>query len=128
MCGAVRYQASGAPVIQGNCHCRHCQRATGSGYAPSLFFPPEAVAVQGGLESFGSAGESGATVISFCPRCGTQILIRPATMPGLIGIRAGTLDDPDLFRPAGDIFTRSAAAWDHMDPALPKFETYPPTG
>ncbi|MEZ5544912.1 MAG: GFA family protein [Lysobacteraceae bacterium] len=127
-CGAVSYEASGTPVIQGNCHCRHCQKSSGSAYTASMFFPHDAVKVHGELKSFRGAGESGTTEVLFCPICGTKLLSRPATMNGLTGIRAGTLDDPNLFQPAGDIFTRSAAVWDHMDPALPKFETYPPMG
>ena len=127
-CGAVRYEASGEPLIQGNCHCRHCQKSTGSAYSAMLFFPIPAVQVEGEARSFDGAGESGTTTVVFCPKCGTQLLTRPVTMAGMVGVRAGTLDDPNLFQPAGDIFVRSAASWDHMNPALPKFETFPPMG
>ncbi len=41
-------------------------------------------------------------------------------------LRVGTLDDPSGFRADADIFTKSAQKWDHMDPALPKYDTYPP--
>jgi hypothetical protein len=44
----------------------------------------------------------------------------------LVGIRVGTLDDPSWFRPDADIFVDSAQPWDHMNPALPKYATYPP--
>lgn len=127
-CGAVSYKVSGTPVIQGNCHCRHCQRMTGAAYSATLFFTAGAIEVQGETRTFAGAGESGATAVVFCPNCGTQLLSRPTTMQGLEGVRAGTLDDPGLYKPAGDIFTRSAAPWDHMDPSIPKFEEYPPMG
>lgn len=125
-CGAVRYEVAGEPAVQGNCHCRHCQKSTGTAYSASLFFPIELIAITGATKSFDGAGESGTTTVVFCPVCGTQILTKPATMAGMGGIRAGTLDDPELYKPAGDIFTRSAVSWDHMDPSTPKFETYPP--
>jgi hypothetical protein len=43
-----------------------------------------------------------------------------------IGILAGSLDDPSWFRPQMDIFTSEAQQWDQTDPAIPKYETYPP--
>jgi hypothetical protein len=46
--------------------------------------------------------------------------------PDLVAIRVGTLDDPSAFRPEADIFVKSAQPWDYMNPALPKFPTYPP--
>jgi len=44
----------------------------------------------------------------------------------LLLIQAGSYDDPNLFRPSMDIFTASAARWDAMDPALPKYPGMPP--
>lgn len=84
--------------------------------------------LRGATRQFTGAGESGTTTLVFCPECGTQILSKPATMRGLVGVRAGTLDDPGLYKPAADIFVRSAASWDCMNPDIPKFETYPPMG
>jgi hypothetical protein len=43
-----------------------------------------------------------------------------------VGILAGTLDDPSWFQPQMDIFVSDAQPWDNMDPAIPKFEQYPP--
>lgn len=127
-CGAVRYEASVAPVIQGNCHCAHCRKSTGSGYSANLFFPELALRIEGETRAFTGGGESGSSTLVFCPVCGTSLLSKPATMAGLVAVKAGTLDDPNLYKPTADIFVRSAAAWDHMDAALPKFETCPPMG
>jgi hypothetical protein len=49
----------------------------------------------------------------------------PGCWPDLVGLRVGTLDDPSWFRAEADIFTKSAQPWDHMDPAIPKYDTYP---
>lgn len=125
-CGAVAYEIDSDPVLQGNCHCRHCQRTTGSAYSANMFFQEAVVRAHGTAKQFNRAGESGTTTITFCPECGTQLFTKPVTMKGLVGVRAGTLDNPDLYKPAADIFTRSAVSWDHMSPDIPKFETYPP--
>ena len=43
----------------------------------------------------------------------------------MLGLKAGTLDDSSLFKPAMDIFVARASDWDKMDPALPKQEGSP---
>jgi hypothetical protein len=125
----VKYETSAEPVLQGNCHCHQCQRMTGSGYSATLFFPEAAVSISGEVRHYLRTGSSGKEVgRSFCPTCGTPLFGRPGMMPGLLGIRAGTLDDTAMYQPSANIFTRSAAAWDHMDPALANFPQAPPMG
>ncbi len=46
-------------------------------------------------------------------------------LPNVLGVRAGTFDNPNEFEPKMDIYTASAACWDAMNPALPKFERSP---
>jgi len=46
--------------------------------------------------------------------------------PQFLGIKVSSLDDPSWFKAQADIFTSEAQPWDFMDPALPKFEQYPP--
>jgi hypothetical protein len=126
-CGAVRYETSAEPVLQGNCHCHQCQRKTGSGYSATLFFPADAVSISGEFRRYASVGGSGNKVESgFCPQCGSQLFGQPAVMPGLLGVRAGTLDDTSLYKPSANIFVSSAAPWDHLDPSLPSFPEMPP--
>ncbi|MHB1737525.1 MAG: GFA family protein [Acidithiobacillus sp.] len=61
----------------------------------------------------------------FCPKCGSQLFAKSERYLGLIGLRAGTLDDPSLFNPSVDIFTSSAAHWDFMNPDIPKLQREP---
>lgn len=46
--------------------------------------------------------------------------------PDLVELRVGTLDDPGWFRLEADIFVKSGQPWDHMEPAIPNKNTYPP--
>ena len=126
LCGAVRYASSAAPLIEGNCHCRDCQKASGSAYAPTLFFPLEAVIITGDAKFFESIGGSGQPIRrGFCPNCGSQLFGLPSMREDMIGIRAGSLDDTSAYRPQAEIFTAHAAPWDSMSEATAKFETYP---
>lgn len=127
LCGSVRYECSTEPVIAGNCHCRDCQKSSGSGFAPTFFVPENSIAIKGSVKYFTSKGGSGSDVNrGFCPNCGSQLFGKPAAMPGLIGVRAGTLDNPSSFRPKVDIFTSHAAPWDVLDPNSTKFAKAPP--
>ena len=127
LCGAVRYTTDGDLVFAGNCHCRDCQRATGSAYMPVLAFARDAVIVNGTVKYFQRRGDSGQNSYEgFCPECGARLFAHADVMPGLFMIQAASLDDPALYKPQMDIYTASAQPWDHMDPALPKFHGMPP--
>ena len=131
-CGAIRYACSAEPVVSLNCHCRDCQRASGSAYAPVLIVPVAAFALTKGAPKYhrvtGVTGENGYTVDrGFCPDCGSPLITtgQRASNFGVIGLRAASLDDPSWFRPIGDNFVVSAQPWDYLNPALRKFERAP---
>ncbi|MFZ4698983.1 MAG: GFA family protein [Candidatus Methylumidiphilus sp.] len=126
LCGSVRYEISSTPVFAGNCHCRDCQRATGSAFAPSLFVPLDTVKVTGQVKYYEVLGDSGSSVNrGFCPECGARLFGKSAGMPTLLGIMAGSLDEPETYAPLMDIFTESAQPWDFMNPHIPKFPQMP---
>jgi hypothetical protein len=111
----------------GNCHCRDCQRVTGSAYASGLLVPQKAVTITGDVKYYDVIGDSGGIVgRGFCPNCGSRLFSKPP-IPELMGILAGTLDDPSWFKPAMDFYTASAQPWDYMNPDLPKFAKMPLT-
>jgi hypothetical protein len=109
-CGAIRYECSAAAAFAGNCHCRDCQRATGSAFAPLVFVPKSAVTITGDVKYYDVKGDSGQIVSrGFCPACGARLFLNPAMMSD-VGIMAGALDDPIWFQPTMDIYTVSQDA------------------
>jgi hypothetical protein len=128
LCGAVHYEYSAETVVAGNCHCRDCQRSSGSGFSPTLFIPSDAINIKGDVTYFASKGRSGQIVTrGFCPTCGSQLFGKPEAWPTLVGIKVGTLDDPTGYEPSMDIFTESNHDWNPMNPALAKFPQMPPS-
>lgn len=126
LCGALRYECSAEAVWSGNCHCRDCQKLSGSGYISTLFVPEGSVHIAGEVKYFDKLGDSGHLVRrGFCPSCGSQVFGKPEIVPGVLGIRAGSLDSPGLFQPTMDIYCASAQPWDFMNPALTKFPKMP---
>lgn len=127
LCGLVEYTCSGEVAMAGNCHCINCKKSTGSGYAPVLFVPEDSVEITGEVKYYESTGSNGATARrGFCPNCGSQLFGKPRAFPGMLGIRAGSLDDLSRYRPQVDIFTSRSPDWDCMDPDLPRFDEMPP--
>ena len=122
-CGALRYRLRTVPVVQSQCQCRDCQRRSGSGHASWLVFPESAEDVLAGPSArWGVTADTGTEKEhGFCPTCGSQLFGRLERMPGLLSIRAGTLDDPAAFQPRARIHVSQAAPWDVMDPALRAF-------
>jgi len=126
-CGAIRYSAEGEPLFSMNCHCRDCQRETGSAYAAVLAIPGATFKViQGTPKYFDLTADSGHTTRRcFCGDCGSPLFGRPGVGGDIVTIRVGSLDDPSIFRPSQDIYTSSAQPWDYMNPDLPKAPKLP---
>jgi len=110
------------------CHCRDCQRQSGSAYAAGWRVPAAGFWVNAGEPKFCvKTADSGNEITrAFCPDCGSVLFLRVSARPDLVAIRVGTLDDPSGFRPAADIFVKSAQPWDYMSPDLPEYAAYPP--
>jgi hypothetical protein len=67
LCGAVRYQADGEPLFAVHCHCRDCQRASGTGHVPVLGMRRESFSYTGNTSSYATMGMSkGKAVRHFC--------------------------------------------------------------
>jgi hypothetical protein len=113
-------------MLQGNCHCRDCQKVSGGLYVPTLFFAEDTVTITGEVQYYESTGGSGQPIRrGFCPACGSQLFGRPSLRSGMLGVRAGTLDDPSVYQPQAEIFVGHAAPWDRMLDDTAKFDTYP---
>jgi hypothetical protein len=127
LCGAVRYEAGGEPLFSLQCHCRDCQRASGAAHVPAVRLPSSEFRITKGTPKTYVARSDAGNEISrvFCGECGTPLYVQVSTRSDMVGLRVTTLDDASFFSPEANIFTKSAQPWDHMDPAVPAFETYP---
>lgn len=118
LCGALSYQVEGQPSIVTVCHCRFCQRATGGAYLVDALFKKDRFRLLTGAATVYdhlSEGSGAVVHIHFCATCGTKLWLSFQRFPALVGIYAGTLDDPNAFdrSPARThyIFTDQAADW-----------------
>lgn len=128
LCGAVRFEVSGPPMIVHACHCTRCQKRTGSPLAVNLWIEESRVNLLAGEptkqgECTDERGNRSATW--GCPDCGYAVWTVYHTAPrGSLFVRAGSLDDPSAFMPDVHIFTRSKLPWISIPEDVPAFETY----
>lgn len=112
LCGKVRYSADAEPAFVGVCHCKNCQKGTGTAFAVVVGLPKLALNVQGDLKTFNDRGDSGKTLFRrFCPACGSSVIDEAEAMPNVVMVLAGTLDDPSWVKPGMEIYCDSAQPW-----------------
>jgi len=115
-CGHVRYQVTSEPMIVHCCHCRGCQKNSGSSYALNALFESDRVKlISGEVEDVMVPTPSGTgQIITRCSKCKVAVWSN-YNMGGLREhirfIRVGTLDEPDQFPPDVHIFTCSKQPW-----------------
>jgi hypothetical protein len=126
-CGAVRYRLRAGPLGIYACHCKDCQRFSGTTHTLSMVMQAaDAELIAGVLVGFDKAADSGRTVRMLgCAQCGTKIWNEPLSSPGLLIVRPGTLDDMRWARPVGNIWTDRRLPWVEIDPDAPNFPGQP---
>jgi hypothetical protein len=115
LCGDVRYKTLRDPLRVTICHCRFCQRFTGSSYLIEPIFRKEDVAFEGArAKTYEHRSDSSGkrVTLNFCGRCATTLCLDLERFPDILGICGGTFDDPNWFDLAQStyrhIFVRSA--------------------
>ena len=112
LCGAVRYELTSEPSMTAVCHCTHCQRQSGGVFSTNLVVPEKDYVQRGETKVYADTGDSGQPVYRhFCADCGSPIVSKVAAMPGVVMVKAGTLDDMSGLAPAVEVYTDHAAAW-----------------
>lgn len=130
ICGHVRYRMTSDPMIVHCCHCRWCQRETGTAFALNALIEAEHVDIlQGNVEVIVTPSQSGAgQKISRCPTCRVAVWSNYALSGGIedlvFFIRVGTLEDPDRFPPDVHIYTGSKQPWFKLPSKAAAFEEY----
>ncbi len=118
-CGMTRYRVNGKPLALNVCHCRDCQRQSGSAFGMSLIIQPEMFELtQGELSTFQTIADSGRDkVCAFCPGCGVRIYNQTSK---LMAVKAGTLDNTTKLQPNAHYWHRRKQAWLALTDDLPK--------
>ncbi|MBS0378444.1 MAG: GFA family protein [Proteobacteria bacterium] len=127
LCGAIRYRIDSDPIVTRVCWCRVCQYIGAGSGTVNVCFPTAALTLTGEPRDFPLTADSGNRMHRhFCPHCGTHLFSAAESRPHLVFVRAGTLDDPEVARPAMTIWTAEAPGWACIDETLPRVPGQPP--
>jgi hypothetical protein len=116
-CGRLTTRISGDPQFVGACHCRECQKRTGSAFGAGAYFHKEQVRLEGTATTYTRQGHSGRDLrYSFCPTCGTtlywEIDAWPESCSVVLGsVALGSLDDPTRHTPTYSRREQSSLNW-----------------
>ncbi len=126
LCGGISYKISGEPLRMGQCHCKHCQRASGTGHMSLAFFKRDDVEITGSYTEYSSEADSGNhNIRAFCPTCGARVFSRNSANDQVIGITAGCADESDWFAPQFIVYNKDKPEWDQMDSSVNTFDAMP---
>ena len=104
--------ADGAEATTIMCHCRDCQRRTGSPFGTIAYYPAEAVTISGAPREFTRATDAGNTFTTgFCPDCGSSVYAKASRMPAETGVTVGSFADPAFPAPIRSVYEQSMHAW-----------------
>src|SRR5689334_5682845 len=111
LCGSVRFVTQGEPMRTLQCHCKFCQRMTGSTSFAQTTYTEDAVQFSGytmARYAHPSETSSKQVYVHFCSSCGTTLSLTFERWPGYRALSRGAFDDPDSVSVSAHIWTSSA--------------------
>ena len=129
LCGEVSYSFNESSVISAHhCHCKDCQKSTGSGKATIVMIPENALQMKGEIKIYTVTGTDGSHVTrGFCESCGSPLISYIEEMQGIRLIKAGSLDDSSWLKIDSNFWSSTAREWSPIDEPLHSFIKNPQT-
>jgi len=126
MCGQLSFVAEGEPAMQANCHCEDCRKTSGAAYSTFVFMMTDNVDISGTANTFNHTADSGAVLTKhFCGECGSPFASTHEARHGMIGIRAGIINEHDIVKPQANVFASGKLDCTILDPDIPAFDKMP---
>lgn len=127
LCGGVRFELAEPPLSAAYCHCKRCQRRSGTAASANARVTPGSVRLVAGEELVTWFAPPDGFEKAFCSACGSALFSRPAGAEQPVGVRLGAFDDDPGVRPAHRQFVAYAALWEPIpDDGLPRYPESPP--
>lgn len=121
LCGGIKFEINQQLEPIQICHCIQCRKAQGSAFVTNTPIKEENFNLLSGSELIGAFESSPGKVRCFCKNCGSPIYSKTTKLPGVIRIRAGTLDGDLEARPVAHYYVSYKANWFDISDDLPRF-------
>ena len=110
-CGQFKLTIQGDPLRISMCHCFSCQRRTGSVFGvQARFTPDQIVSIEGDYKVYNRQAE-GVVTSKFCANCGSTVTYSISTMPDIVAVAVGCLEDPNIGRPVYSVYETRKHSW-----------------
>lgn len=120
LCQGVRFAIHGPLAPIQICHCSQCRRAQGSAFAANIPVAADQLEFTSGRELLRRYASSPGKMRVFCSVCGSPVFSERASLPGVVRIRAGLLDDPIATAPQFQMHVDSRCSWWPLRDDLPQ--------
>jgi len=121
-CGAVRYEITGPLLIFANCHCPDCRKFSGSAFSSVLAVEAGGFRVTSGDDHLVPYPSSPGKHRYFCKICGCHLFARAEQRPGMVIVRAGTLNDDPKMKPQCHVWVSAKAPWEDIGDSLTQYQ------
>ena len=128
-CGQLKVIASDEPERVYLCHCRACQRRTGTAFHFGATYLKERVRLGGERKVYERGSDSGNRIrFHFCPNCGTTLYWEGDRNPAVCGVAVGAFE-PGAFPPPSDsIWEEAMHSWLGLPAGMPRYRQGRPPG
>jgi hypothetical protein len=129
LCGGITLRIDGDMGQSQVCYCVQCRKSQGGPLATNVPVPVTAFQLRDDTNLLRSFESSPGKHRAFCGRCVSPVLSRRDTVPGLVRIRAGLVNEPVNSGLAWHAFFGSKCDWWPIQGALPQYDKgYAPPG
>jgi len=127
LCGNVSYSFNKEdPLSAHHCHCKDCQKSTGSGKATILLIPEDALEVEGNVKYFTVTGSAGSHISrGFCSECGSPLISFVEENASVKFIKVGSIDDSSWINVDSNFWSSTANTWSPADEQIHSFTHNP---
>ena len=128
-CGGIRWQLSAPPIGAGYCHCKRCQRRTGTAFSLTALTAPDSFELLSGEDLLRTWSAGDGWTKHFCSTCGSQVMTTNPEDDAQIAIRMGGFDEDPGVEAFYHQYVAYAPAWAPVaDDGLPRYPERIDTG
>ena len=126
LCGEIKFSGKTEINRIANCHCLDCQKITGAPFATIVFVSEKEINIVGSTSVYKHRSDSGSKLEKhFCKKCGSQMFSFNSKRVGLIGLRAGSINEKKLVEPQVNVFLERKIPSTHINSSLPSYDRMP---
>ena len=127
LCGNVSYEFNKpSSMTTHHCHCKDCQKSTGSGKATIMLIPKDELKISGELKFYTVTGSAGSHVTrGFCENCGSPLVSFVEEYADIRFIKLGSLNDSSWVNVESNFWSSTANSWSPADEEIFSFTHNP---